>query len=273
MRVLLIENNLSNCLIARAILERDGFEVRVATNGEDGLALSQQTHFDVVLLDIVMPEMDGIQTLEELRRSESQTGGDDRPFFFALTAYDGAEDMQAYLSKGFDGLISKPLRPGDVERSIQICVENETPALNLRSWSHDVAEHRPLLDWTIIENGPGLASEETRSLILSNYRNGLSRSLTALSDALPGCLEADQAQTKRFKDALHSLRSASLTIDMARAPHLAGKLRDLPTEQLVEGMAQLLFAVRDSLPAIEDALRNPGSIAPREPGVIVQMRR
>jgi len=64
MRVLLAENNLSNRLVARSILEREGHDVSIVTNGAEAAYKIQSKRFDVLLLDIVMPIMDGFQTVQ-----------------------------------------------------------------------------------------------------------------------------------------------------------------------------------------------------------------
>ncbi|MGB6230466.1 MAG: response regulator [Litorimonas sp.] len=273
MRVLLVDNSLSNCLVARSVLSRDGMVVRVATSGSEALALCRDTRFDAVLLDIVMPGLSGEETLAALLDANSEDPRP-RPRHFALTAYDDAAETERYLSAGFDGVIGKPLRPGDLKRALSLCSDDAAPTLNMRSWSRVVATRRPLLDPTVIASGPGQADDATRALILMSYRASLTRTLEALSDTLPGRLAGSDKDTTGFYEALHTLRSISLTVGLDRAPNIASNVRSLPTETLVEGLAELLVAFRDSLPALDRALAVPdGLVAARQEGVVVKMRR
>jgi len=258
MRVLLAENNLANSLVARSILERENHIVTVVANGVDAIGRARVEPYDIVLLDIVMPLMNGLQSVQYLRPPFSDLFASVRPYVFALTAYDRPDDISAYHDAGFDGVIAKPLRIGDLDASLARVRNGGGPTLTptLTGIAANVTDagSRPLLDEAIIRDGPGLADDITRERIWRSYRQGLSTALREISECLPGCLSCDARDTERFQAALHSLRSASLTVGMDRAPHLASELRGMPIEELITGVAKLLHAVRDSLPQLEQAL-------------------
>lgn len=249
MRVLIAENNLSNSLIARMILERENHEVTIVTNGAEAIAKTQSIRFDVLLLDIVMPVMNGFQTVQYLQQLTSRPA-----HIFALSAYDTEKDIALYRAAGFDGMIAKPLRPGDLSAALTVKRGRGRPPLIGVAANNQDAQARPLLNEAIIRDGPGQADDVTRQQIWRSYRSGLSTSLKDLSRALPGYLERDKPSREAFLNALHSLRSTSLTVGMDRAPYLAKELRDAPRDQIIEGVARLLHAVRDSLPVLEIAL-------------------
>lgn len=249
MRVLVAENNLSNSLIARLILERENHEVTIVANGAEAIVKAQSMLFDVLLLDIVMPVMNGFQTVQYLRQLTAQPA-----HIFALSAYDTEKDIALYSAAGFDGLIAKPLRPGDLMAALTVKKGGGRPSLIGVAANSQEAKSRPLLDEDVIRDGPGQADDVTRGRIWRNYRTDLSAALKALSRALPGYLEQDISASETFLNALHALRSASLTVGLNRAPYLAKELRDAPTDQIIEGVARLLHAVRDSLPALETVL-------------------
>ncbi|GHA83075.1 two component signal transduction system protein [Algimonas arctica] len=249
MRVLLAENNLTNRLIAQLILERERHDVTLVTNGAEAVVKTQSMPYDVLLLDIVMPVMDGFQTVQYLQQHTS------RPtHIFALSAYDTEKDIALYRASGFDGVIAKPLRPGDLSAALLVKKNHRRPSIIGIAANGQDAAARPLMDEAIIRDGPGQADDVTRERILRSYRSGLSTALKELSRALPGYLEQDMSSRKEFLNALHSLRSASLTVGMNRAPYLAKKLREAPKDQVIEGVARLLHAVRDSLPVLEAVL-------------------
>lgn len=249
MRVLLAENNLSNSLVARLILEREQHDVTLVTNGAEAIAKAQSVPYDILLLDIVMPVMDGFQTVQYLQRLMS------RPtHIFALSAYDTEKDIALYRAAGFDGVIAKPLRPGDLSAALTVEKGGRRPSLVGVAANAQDAKARPLLDEAIIRDGPGQADDVTRERIWRSYRSGLSTSLKEISRTLPGYLEQDMSSREAFLNALHSLRSSSLTVGMNRAPYLAKELREAPTDQIIDGVARLLHAVRDSLPVLETVL-------------------
>lgn len=249
MRVLVAENNSTNSLVAQLILARENYNVTLVSNGAEAIVKTQNTPFDVLLLDIVMPVMDGFQTVQYLNKLPCRPA-----HIFALSAYDTADDVALYRAAGFDGIIAKPLRPGDLLAALGVDKGQGRPSLIGVAANAQDAYARPLLDEETFREGPGQADEITRERIWRSYRSDLSEALKALSRSLPGYLERDKAQSEAFINALHSLRSASLTIGMNRAPFLAKELRNVPMDQIIESVARLLHAVRDSLPALEAVL-------------------
>lgn len=249
MRVLIAENNSTNSLVAQLILARENHAVTLVSNGAEAIVKTQNIPFDVLLLDIVMPVMDGFQTVQYLNNLPCRPA-----HIFALSAYDTEDDVALYRAAGFDGIIAKPLRPGDLVAALGVDKGRGRPSLIGVAANVQDAHSRPLIDEDTFRDGPGQADDLTRERIWRSYRSDLSQSLKALSRALPGYLEQDKAQTEAFTNALHSLRSASLTIGMNRAPYLAKELRNAPIDQIIESVARLLHAVRDSLPELEAIL-------------------
>ena len=105
-RLLLIEDNPTNQLVAKAMLERMQHKVDIVDNGPDALHAWQQHHYDVLLVDIQLPGMDGYTIAEEIRRLESISGQHTR--LIALTANASADDRERCLSAGMDDFLAKP---------------------------------------------------------------------------------------------------------------------------------------------------------------------
>ena len=109
LRVLLAEDNPVNQKLASRLLERWGHSVLLAQNGLEALELLGRHTVDVVLMDIQMPEMDGLETTAEIRNRERQSGR--HIPIFAMTANTMKGDSDRCLSVGMDGYISKPIDP------------------------------------------------------------------------------------------------------------------------------------------------------------------
>ena len=105
--VLLAEDNLINRRIATQMLERLGHQVVSVANGLEALARSAQQPFDVVLMDVQMPELDGLAATRALRERERYTG--QRIPVIALTAHAMAGDQESCLAAGMDDYVSKPV--------------------------------------------------------------------------------------------------------------------------------------------------------------------
>jgi two-component system alkaline phosphatase synthesis response regulator PhoP len=102
MRILLVEDEENIRDLIKLNLELENFEVIATGNGRDALRLSAGQHFDLILLDVMLPEMDGFQICEQIRLSDLQT-----PIIF-LTAKDGSNDRIQGLKYGADDYIVKP---------------------------------------------------------------------------------------------------------------------------------------------------------------------
>nr|WP_246221621.1 response regulator [Marichromatium bheemlicum] len=108
-RVLLVEDNLINQRLARALLERWGCEVTLAEHGAEALARFVPGRFDLVLMDMQMPVLDGLGATREIRAREADQGR--RVTIVAMTANAMASDREACLAAGMDAHVPKPLRP------------------------------------------------------------------------------------------------------------------------------------------------------------------
>jgi signal transduction histidine kinase/ligand-binding sensor domain-containing protein/CheY-like chemotaxis protein len=109
LRILLAEDNPVNQLVARRLLEKSGHSVVVASNGREALDAIEQQAFDVVLMDLEMPEMSGLDAAATIRRREQATGT--HIPIIAMTAHAMLGDRERCLAGGMDGYVSKPVRP------------------------------------------------------------------------------------------------------------------------------------------------------------------
>jgi len=110
LRILYADDNQSNMTIGSKILKRLGHDATIVNNGQECLAALEQGNFDIVLMDIQMPIMNGEDALREIRRREQGTSFHQR--VIALTAYSLSEEKERFLAEGFDGHISKPIEFG-----------------------------------------------------------------------------------------------------------------------------------------------------------------
>ena len=106
-RVLLVEDNQVNQVIGAAMLDALGLHSDVANNGIDALAMSERSHYDLILMDCQMPEMDGFVATAEIRAREARTGAARIPIV-ALTANAMQGDRERCLAAGMDDYLAKP---------------------------------------------------------------------------------------------------------------------------------------------------------------------
>lgn len=110
--VLCAEDNETNLKFITNILSRRGANIRTASDGKIALGIMEKNDFDIVLLDIRMPVMDGIETIKTIRELE-KNGGDYTPVI-AVTTYTMKKNRDMIMSNGFDGYLSKPFSEADL---------------------------------------------------------------------------------------------------------------------------------------------------------------
>jgi signal transduction histidine kinase/CheY-like chemotaxis protein len=121
LRILLAEDNAVNQKVCRMMLKKLGYEIDVAANGYEALDATTKKNYDLVFMDIQMPEMDGIEAVRLLREKY----GDDGPNVVALTANALEGDRERYLSLGFTGYLSKPLTPESLQDALAATVPHK----------------------------------------------------------------------------------------------------------------------------------------------------
>ena len=114
LRILLAEDNVVNQKVASRMLEKYGHSVTIASNGREALIAWERESFDLILMDVQMPEMDGLEASAAIRQKERVAGAADRTPIIALTAHAMAGDRDACLAVGMDGFVTKPIRMDDL---------------------------------------------------------------------------------------------------------------------------------------------------------------
>jgi len=127
LRILLAEDNPISQKITSKLLESKGHRVTAVMNGREVLALLDRDEFDVVLMDIQMPLMDGLQCAVEIRSRERKTGG--RIPIVAITGHTGNGYERRYSQCGMDEYIVKPLRPKELFHAIDVSLHSHSAGL------------------------------------------------------------------------------------------------------------------------------------------------
>jgi signal transduction histidine kinase/DNA-binding response OmpR family regulator len=129
MRVLLAEDNTINQLVAVNMLQKRGHSVVVASEGHEAVAAIQREQFDLVLMDVQMPGMDGLEATAEIRRREMGTGR--HVLIIALTAHAMQEDRERCMAAGMDAYLAKPFSSADLVRTLE-----SLPSQEVQSAAH-----------------------------------------------------------------------------------------------------------------------------------------
>ncbi|MBV8612884.1 MAG: PAS domain S-box protein [Acetobacteraceae bacterium] len=133
LHILVAEDNELSAQVLEQALVRQGNRVRVASNGREVLTLAERRGFDLLLLDVHMPELDGFQVVQAIRERELTAGG--HLPIIALTARSRKEDRQRCLAAGMDDFLTKPIRPADllaaIDRVLRTCPSPRSRSFDL----------------------------------------------------------------------------------------------------------------------------------------------
>jgi two-component system sensor histidine kinase/response regulator len=117
LNILLAEDNVVNQRLATRLLEKRGHHVLVTANGREALGALEKKDYDLVLMDVQMPEMDGLEATAALRAREKDNGA--HLWVVALTAHAMKGDRERCLAAGMDAYLSKPIRPSELDEVLQ----------------------------------------------------------------------------------------------------------------------------------------------------------
>jgi CheY-like chemotaxis protein/HPt (histidine-containing phosphotransfer) domain-containing protein len=118
LRILIAEDHVTNQRLALLMLKRLGYRADVAANGLEALEALERQQYDVVLMDVQMPEMDGLEATRQIRRRWPGAQG---PRIVAMTAGAMREDRERCLAAGMDDFVSKPIRVGHLVSALRQC--------------------------------------------------------------------------------------------------------------------------------------------------------
>jgi signal transduction histidine kinase/DNA-binding response OmpR family regulator len=145
LRVLLAEDNAVNRTLMMHLLRKHGDEVVVATNGREALEAHQRERFDIVLMDVQMPEMDGFEATGEIRRFEKETGL--HVPIVALTAHAMTGDRERCFDAGMDYYLTKPVRPAELYKTLETATSTRRSTTDGTAAVHaHIGEEGPAFD-------------------------------------------------------------------------------------------------------------------------------
>ncbi|HTX23584.1 MAG TPA: response regulator [Steroidobacteraceae bacterium] len=248
-RVLVVEDNPVNQKVAQRFLERFGCQVGVAGDGAEAIEACASERFDLILMDMQMPVMDGISATRAIRARE---GGRARTPIVALTANVLAGQFQSCIDAGMDDVLGKPLEPGrlqDVLERFVLRMPATAPAAAEPVAGPSLAS--PPLDLTRLATLAGNDTAFMREL-LATFRASASTTLAEMRDALP----ADARE--RLRRAAHKLRGGADNIGAGRVRDLASQIEFRAADASRDELARAVEAIAAELAELDAFFSAPG---------------
>ncbi len=251
LRILLAEDNAVNQAVAMRLLKKMGHEVEVAENGLQALAALEKQSFDLVIMDVQMPEMDGFEATAEIRRRERERGG--HLPIVAMTAHAMKGDRERCLAAGMDAYITKPVQRRDLYEAIEKVMADS--AASRRKASPKAVQQSPIkkreepFDYAAaldrLEGDQRLLAE-----LATLFLGGVPGQLAALRKAI------DERDAKTVQEVAHSLKGEVGNFAAPSAFEAALRLETLGRENNFAPMDEAYRVLETSMVALTAALSN-----------------
>ena len=256
LRILLAEDNKVNQQVALLTLKQLGYRADVVSNGREALEALRCQPYDVVLMDVEMPQMDGLAATRLIRQEWTEDGGSgdlgntaqeyslnpksQRPRIIAMTAYAMAGDRQKCMEAGMDDYLSKPIQEKELMRVLHQCQSALVVSRQVSTQEHPAPspkiESQSVLDQKIIKSLRQIAGDSL-SQIIADYLEDAAQLLQSIREAVA----AEDAQALR--QSAHCLRSSSANLGATRLSNCCKDLemmgRSGTTTDAPESMAQV----------------------------------
>ncbi len=255
LRVLLAEDNLVNQTVAIRTLEKMGHSVVVANNGLEALAKLAQESFDLVLMDIQMPEMDGLTATKKIREGETMMPGGSCIPIVAMTAHAMKGDRERCLEGGMDGYVSKPIFGKVLEEEIATVIKGR---VTIETQLGNVLP-RNMVNWDagqalVILGGDEKLFREIVEIFLAEGPIHLTSLRQAIAE---GDAAAIEATAHRLKGELGYLGISGVAAKACELEEI-GRRRDL------EHAAEVFAAFEIEIAAILNSMRSVNGMNPEQ---------
>ena len=245
LQILLAEDGIINQRVAVGLLTNWGHEVRVANDGREALEALAQQAYDVVLMDVHMPNMDGLEATAEIRRTESAS--DRHTPIIAMTASAMKGDRERFLAAGMDDYISKPFEPPVLRELVNEYAPGGDGRVVDASSAGDTPDAQVVFDLNEAEQRIPGGREGVR-----NMASGLLDECNGLTDSIRAAL-ADGDVTGIHR-AAHTLKGSAALFGAKRLTQAALAIESMGSSGELEGIEAGLEHLQRELALFADAL-------------------
>jgi PAS domain S-box-containing protein len=217
-RILLAEDNITNQKVALKILEKLGYSADTAANGAEALAAVESRLYDLVLMDVQMPEMDGFEATRRIRSLGSSVSRRDLPII-AMTAHAVKGYSERCLEAGMNDYVSKPISAQDLASAITRWTSPSGPPMQDRTLGDTATDGTEVFDRTDLLDRLG-GDEDMLIEVMETFFEDMPRQISALQEAV----ERSHAPDVRLH--AHTIKGASANLGALRLKVAAGRLEN-----------------------------------------------
>jgi CheY-like chemotaxis protein/HPt (histidine-containing phosphotransfer) domain-containing protein len=238
LRILLAEDNAVNQKVALRLLERLGYRADVAWNGLEAIEALERRPYDVLLMDVQMPELDG---LDATRRICERWPTETRPRIIAMTANALPEDREACFAAGMDDYVAKPIRPDELAQAL-------SRARPLGKEDEVSSDERVSFDAAALENLRELGGNDFLAEVIDTFLADAPNLLATLRRSL------DEKDADELRRAAHTLKSNAATLGAGSFSELCRELEGSAKSGELEGASELVDRIERDYQQLQDAL-------------------
>jgi CheY-like chemotaxis protein/HPt (histidine-containing phosphotransfer) domain-containing protein len=244
LRILVAEDNVVNQRLALRLLEKMGYRADVAANGLEAVEAVERQDYDLVLMDVQMPEMDGVEATRHIL--EREVDGE-RPWIVAMTAEVMRGDREGFLAAGMNDYVAKPIRPQELVAAI-----TRTPRRRTAAATADAEVGRPSVDASVLARlAESMGGDD--AFVAELIEQFVTDSPALVKAARQGLEAGDADEVRR---AAHTLKSNAATFGANELADRSSRLEAAARAgELGEGPAQI-DAIDDELERVHAALRS-----------------
>ncbi len=243
LRILLAEDNAMNQKVALRLLERLGYRADVVWNGLEAVAALEGELYDVVLMDVQMPELDG---LDASRRICERWPGDSRPRIIAMTANALPEDREACFAAGMDDYLAKPIRSDELTAALK-------RAQPRRHRDGGSSESEMSLEAAALQSLRDLGGAEFIAEVVDVFLADAPALITGLRSSL------EREDTEELRRTAHTLKSNGLTLGASAFAALCRTIEQDAKDGRLDGVPQLIDRIEQEYRTLQAALARLGS--------------
>jgi PAS domain S-box-containing protein len=240
LRILLAEDNPMNQKVALRLLERLGYSADVAANGLEALAALERQPYDVVLMDVQMPELDG---LDATRRICERWPPESRPHIVAMTANALPEDREACFAAGMNDYVAKPIRADELAAALK----RTRPLRNGNGGAEETAIE---LDADALRNLRDLGGDDFLREVVEAFLTDAPALIASLRTSL------EQQNGEELRRAAHTLKSNGATLGAEEFAELCRTVEQQAKVGHLDGLSRLVDRIEQELPPLGEALNS-----------------
>ncbi|MCY1045998.1 response regulator [Corallococcus sp. bb12-1] len=249
LRILLVEDNPTNQKLALLVLDRLGYPADTASNGREGLHALARTRYDVVLMDVQMPEMDGLETTRHLR---TEVPVSEQPWVIAMTANAMTADRRECLDAGMDDFLSKPIRVEELIAALRRAWERLPREPGAATSTHARVTEVPRVGTPRIRGLEASALERLWQSLDGQVERMLPELIDTALESMPRLMDdartaLAQGEMENLARAAHTLKSNAAYFGAATLESLCWDIEQRADARVVEGLEPLVAHCADAL--------------------------